>query len=306
MVDEIADLLNLSYDSVYRRVRGEKPLTMVELKTLCEHFHISVDQVLQIKTDSVVFQAPNINNDNEEFVDYLKGVLKQLQYFNSFNQKQMLYLCKDLPIWHFYCYPEIAAFKTFCWIKTIRNNPAYQNKKFSLSEYKFEDCYALGQQILQEYCNIPSIELWNYESLTSSIRQVEYYKDAGLFSRKEDFHLVLDSLDKTLDYLQHQAEIGKKFMPGGTELTHKKPFQFYVNEVILGNNTIMVDLDGGQQCFITYNIFNYLTTRDPRFTSQSIQSFQNLLSRSTIISGTGEKFRNRFFGYLHEKVAALR
>jgi hypothetical protein len=135
---------------------------------------------------------------------------------------------------------------------------------------------------------------------------VEYYKDAGLFIKKEDFNLVLDSLDKTLDYLQHQAEVGKKFMPGSTELGYKEPYQFYVNEVILGNNTIMMDLDGSQNCFITYNIFSYLMTADPRFTTQSIQSFHNLLSRSTIISGTGEKFRNRFFSYLYEKVAALR
>jgi hypothetical protein len=306
MVDEIADLLQLSYDSVYRRVRGEKPITMAELKILCERFHISLDHVLQLKTDSVVFQAPNINKENEEFSDYLKGMLKQLRYFNSFGKRQMFYLCKDLPFWHFYCYPEIGAFKTFCWIKTIRNNPAYHNKKFSLAEYKFEDCYAIGQQILQEYCNIPSIELWNYESLASSIRQVEYYKDAGLFSNKEDFHIVLESLDKTLDYLQEQAEAGRKFMPGATTPSYREPYQFYVNEVVLGNNTIMLELDDNQLCFITYNIFNYLMTRDSRFTSQSIQSFHNLKSRSTIISGTGEKFRNRFFSYLHEKVAALR
>jgi hypothetical protein len=306
MVDEIADLLNLSYDSVYRRVRGEKPLTMTELKTLCEHFHISVDQVLQIKTDSVVFQAPGINDDNEEFVDYLGRMLKQLQYFNSFNEKQMLYLCKDLPIWHFYSYPEIAAFKTFCWIKSIRNHPAYQNKKFSLSEYKFEDCYAIGQKILHEYCNIPSIEAWNYESLSSSLRQIEYYKDAGLFSKKEDFYIVLDSFDRTLDYFQQQAEVGRKFMPGATELNYKQPFQLCVNEVVLGNNAIMVELDSAKHCFITYNVFGYLMTKDPRFAMQSFQSFHNLVSRSTIISGTGEKYRNRFFSYLHEKVAALR
>ena len=86
MVDEIADLLKLSYDSVYRRVRGEKPITMAELKILCEHFHISLDHVLQLKTDSVVFQAPNINKENEEFIDYLHGMLKQLRYFNSFGK----------------------------------------------------------------------------------------------------------------------------------------------------------------------------------------------------------------------------
>jgi hypothetical protein len=33
LVDEIADLLDISYDSVYRRIRGEKPISLNELKT---------------------------------------------------------------------------------------------------------------------------------------------------------------------------------------------------------------------------------------------------------------------------------
>ena len=35
LVDELEDLLDLSADSVYRRIRGDKPITMAELKTIC-------------------------------------------------------------------------------------------------------------------------------------------------------------------------------------------------------------------------------------------------------------------------------
>ena len=63
MVDSIAEILNISYDSVYRRIRGEKPLSMSEIKKLCDHFHISLDQVLQLESDNVVFHAPGINNN---------------------------------------------------------------------------------------------------------------------------------------------------------------------------------------------------------------------------------------------------
>jgi hypothetical protein len=306
MVDEIAGLLNLSHDSVYRRVRGEKPITIAELKVLCDHFRISLDQVLQIESDAVVFQAPGINDGDVEFQTYISGILQQLKYFNSFEKKEMLYLCKDLPFWHFYTFPELGAFKTFCWIKTIQNHSAYANKRFSLEHYSFPECVAIGSQILEEYCKMPSVELWNIESITSSIRQLEYYKDAELFEKESDYHLVLDSMDKMLDHFQKQAETGMKFMPGATELTYRAPFQFYVNEVILGNNTIMVELNGTKQCFINYNVLNYLITRDSRFTKRSFDSFHNLLSRSTIISGTGEKYRNKFFRHLREKVQMLR
>ena len=40
LVDEIAELLNISIDSAYRRIRGEKAISFEELRTLCSHFRI--------------------------------------------------------------------------------------------------------------------------------------------------------------------------------------------------------------------------------------------------------------------------
>ena len=47
-----------------------------------------------------------------------------------------------------------------------------------------------------------------------------------------------------IDHLQMQAEKGVKFMPGDTDVSHKAPIQFYINELILGNNTMAMKLDG--------------------------------------------------------------
>src|SRR6267378_1809448 len=85
MVDELCDILSLSHDSVYRRIRGEKPMSFSELKEICEHYHFSIDQVLQLQNNTVLFQAPELNNpSHRDFSEYLKGVLKQCKYFNSF------------------------------------------------------------------------------------------------------------------------------------------------------------------------------------------------------------------------------
>ena len=56
LADELCDLLNISADSAYRRLRGEKSLTFSELKTICEKFHVSLDQVLNLQNDTVAFQ----------------------------------------------------------------------------------------------------------------------------------------------------------------------------------------------------------------------------------------------------------
>ena len=304
MVDEIADILDIGYDSVYRRIRGEKPITIGELKILCDRYQISLDQVLQLNNDSIVFQAPGINND-VDFSGYLSGILAEFKFFNSFDRKEMFYLCKDLPIWHFFLFPEIAAFKLFCWLKTIQNHPDYQHRTFSLSAFPYDEMYKAGQKILAEYNKFPTVELWGYETVNSTLNQIQYYRDAKLFAKPDELKVVLRSLNKMLDHLKSEAEAGVKFMPGVSSHNSKVAYNLYINEVLLGNNTTLMNLDNTLHCYLNYNGLNYFKTPDLRFTSRSMEHFNTLVSRSTLISGTGEKYRNKYFGLLEERVNAL-
>jgi len=306
LVDELCDLLNLSHDSVYRRIRGEKPITLTELKMLCEHYHLSLDQLLQLRNESVLFDAPGMNTAPGEFVEYVKGMLAQFTYFNSFKAREIYYLCKDSTIWNFYLFPELAAFKTFFWSKTINNQASLKHKIFSYEEFPYSECFEIGQKVLQEYNQIPCVELWNLESMHSTINQIAYYRDAGNFKTNHDFDLVLQSFHQMIDHLQLQAEKGVKFMPGASEVSYRAPIQFYVNELILGNNTMVIKLDSKQLTMVTYSVFHYLFTKDPRFSAKVMNSFDALLGRSSHISRTGEKDRNRFFNTLREKVNGLR
>ena len=49
MVDEVAELLNISNDSAYRRIRGEKAIAFEELQVLCSKYKISLDQFLHLR-----------------------------------------------------------------------------------------------------------------------------------------------------------------------------------------------------------------------------------------------------------------
>jgi hypothetical protein len=206
LVDELCDLLDLSHDSVYRRIRGEKPITLTELKSICEHYHLSIDQLLQLENDSVLFDAPGMNGKPGNFTDYMKGMLRQFKYFNSFANREMYYLCKDSTFWSFFFFPELAAFKTFFWSKTINNQPDLRDKSFSYDEFPFTDCFEIGQQVLKEFNQIPCVELWNNESIHSTINQIAFYKDAGNFRSKKDLELVIGALQQMVAHLQLQAE----------------------------------------------------------------------------------------------------
>lgn len=306
LINELCDLLNLSPDSVYRRIRGEKELTLTELKKICVHYQLSLDHLLELHTDAVLFNAPETNGLSSDFDEYLSDMLKQFKYFNSFGKREMNYLCKDSTLWNFYLFPELAAFKTFFWSKTINKHSDLYDKVFSYEEFPYTECFKTGQQILREYNQIPSLELWNQESLHSTINQIAYYRDTGNFKTNDDFELVLASFHKMIDHLKLQTEKGVKFMPGDTDVSYKAPIQFYVNELILGNNTMVITLDNQILTMVSYSVLHYLFTKNAKFSSKVLESFETLLSRSSLISKSGEKDRNRFFNALRQKINAVR
>lgn len=200
----------------------------------------------------------------------------------------------------------MAAFKTFFWAKTIHNDASLNGKQFSLKDDPFADCFEIGQQILKEYKKIPTVDLFNLESINSTNNQLSYYKEAGIFKSKDDFIAVTASLHKMLDHLQLQAEKGFKFMPGAADVSMAAPVKFYINELILGNNTYILELDGKWISTVTYGVLSFMTTQDPRFSQKAFESFNALLSRATLVSGTGEKDRNKFFNAYRDKVETLR
>jgi hypothetical protein len=306
LVDELAGLFDISYDSVYRRIRGEKPITLDELKLLCEKFNLSLDHVLQLRSNKILFTDPEAHGDVKNFKQYIAGLLLVFEQFAQSNQREMLYLSKDVPFFHFFYFKELAAFKAFFWDKSILNNPEYESRTFDLKSYDVTESFAMGQQILQYYNDMPSSELWNYESINSTILQIEYYRDAGIFETPSDLAAVVDSCDAMLQHLQKQAEKGVKFLPGAGEAGYKAALKLYINEIILGNNSIMVELDGQRTCFINYIVLKYISSADKNFTDKTFNNFHNLVSRSVMISGTGEKERSKFFKTLRERLQACK
>jgi hypothetical protein len=99
-----------------------------------------------------------------------------------------------------------------------------------------------------------------------------------------------------------QAETGCKFLPGENVNIKQDNYQLFYNRVVLGENTILVNADGRQMLFLTYDVLNYLITQDEGFCKNVNDKLQNLMRRATILSNASEKQRNIFFNILHRKI----
>ena len=300
--DEIAGILEISADSAYRRLRGEKTISLDELYKLCIHYRISLDQMLNIQTGAILFNGLYVNENSPRFDEYLKGQLNTFAYFNSFKHTELYWLCKDIPLPDHFPLREIAAFKYFFFMKTILHLDEFRNRKFRLQEYP-DEMFELGRKGLQLYQKLSIIEFWNIEAINSTIRQIEFYRDSDIFESDKEVYIVYEALEKLLTYLEKQADLGYQFQIDDKEMKPLGSFQMYYNEVVLGDNSGLVIMDGQKLVLENHSAFNYKKTQDEAFCEHINQHIRNLMKKSTLLSSANEKERSRFFKSLRDKIA---
>ncbi len=301
LVDEVADILSISNDSAYRRIRGEKPLSFEEIKTLCAHYRVSLDQLLHLNNDSFLFTGRLANNDNFGIEMYLENLLAQANYFNTFEKREFYYQGKDMFIFHCFGFHELTVFKIFFWMKTILQYPL-EGRDIEVQGSLRESIHKITNRMIESYNKFPSVEIWNDDSMNATLRQIDYYRQSNIFPSEEYALGLYKEFLAMLNHIEKQAEAGCKYPVGGKPSAASQSFRLYYNEFIIGDNCILVELNDSKMVYINHTVLNILTTRDPVFTEYTYQHFQNVMRKSTLISNSGEKVRAKFFHYLRQKV----
>ena len=303
-VHDLSELLGISYDSAYRRIRGEKELSLDELKTICFHYNISVDTLFNFRSNHVTFTSLAIGEDGFEIENWLQSLQVSIKQIYHCKQREIIYAAKDIPVFYYFEFPEIAAFKFYFWNKALIPASNYENKLLVLDPPA--NLFETGRQMLSCYIKIPTTEIWSEETITSILRQIEYCFVSGFFMQKEDVFRLCDVLESLLNHVQTQAECGFQFLSTSPAEGIENSYKLFNNEVLVTDNTILVETDGKKTTYNTYNVINQLITTNPVFCNLIEKSLRNLMQKSTLISGTSAKERCRFFNLLHERVRNLR
>ena len=305
LVDEIAEILHVSNDSAYRRIRCDKPVSFEEVAILCIHYKISLDQFLHLNSKSIIFTGLPEASAEDDFLQYLKTFLTNIKYIHSYQKKHLFYLAKDVPSLTYFQLPELASFKFFVWRRSVLFDPSLKRKKFSLQtdDSKY---HQISKQIIKLYLQIPGTEIWNLDAVTITLQQLNFYRESDLFESSADYMLVLDQYLALINHIEIQAESGKKFLIGEQPADDAVQFNLFYNELALGDNTVLAELDDLKVTFLNHSVIHFISTTDKKFNDHTYASIMNLISKSTQISGTGEKERTKFFNSLRNDIAKLR
>ena len=304
-VDELAELLNISRDSAYRRIRGETVLSLDEVAVLTKHFSVSVDDFLSPSNDRVSFQIRALNVSHISIEKWFTSIIESLGMIVGYpaKEKVLIYDAKDLPIFHFFQFPKLAVFKIYFWMKTFARDEKLNSIKYNpgLLDKKL---IAMSEKIWETYIRIPSVEIVGQEILTVTLRQIEYAYECGMFLDKQEPKALLDDCSLLATHFQHQAGLGFKQAYGSADPGGK--FTVYLNDVLIGSNTFFCKLDSKRLTFLTPNVFNQLMTTHEHFCQVTEDHINNMIDKSVLISGTAEKERNKFFNRVEENIQMVK
>jgi hypothetical protein len=300
--DAIAHILHIRPDSAYRRIRGEKSLSFDEIQKLSKHFNISLDKMLQIDFDSTVFYRPWLKFKSSDFEECMKEVL-QLARIACAAQRKLTYNdAKDLPLFFYFHFPQLAAFKHFFWMKTVMQHPDYAHTLFEDKEPNAA-VQQMGSELLKAYNQIPSVEIWHAECIDHTLHQLVYARKQKFFRADDTVSQLFDQFSELIEHIHVQAEYGEKMSLGQKPLGRAR-FELYRNEAYLGNNTVLTEFDGLETVYINQGTFQLMYTNDADFCDRTRKYFEQAKKKSVHISEVNPHAREMFFHTLKEKIAA--
>lgn len=307
LVDELSDLLKLSSDSAYRRIRGESSLSIEEITLLCKHFKISFDSFINNSSEHTVnFSYQPFNGNANPFIQYLQGIKTALENILKYtvDQQQIIFAAEDIPVFHHFAHPNLTAFKLFYWNKSIINAPGFEGKKF---EHMVSDpmLKELAKEIYELYAKIPSIEIWSDDTANSTFKQIEFYWDSGVFLNKGDALQICDDLNQMLLRICKQAELNVKLDIHNKPVDVPNNYKLYHSDVMIGNNCILTQVGAQKETYISYHTFNSMSTKNATFCNETEFWLKNLVRKSNLISGVGEKQRYRYFKIIDDVLKKL-
>jgi hypothetical protein len=307
LVDELADLLNVSNDSAYRRMRGETQLSIEEIAAICKRFKISFDAFINSSDQSSVnFTYHQLSSHVSSFKDYLLGIkngLDQVLMFPEGN-RQIIFAAEDIPVFQHFAHPYLTAFKIFYWNKSILNAKGFEDNKFETTHVD-EELMKLAAQIYEGYSKVNSIEIWSDDTVNSTLKQIEFYWDSGAFKSKQDALKVCEEVNLMFSRISKQAEINIQLNSDGKPTSTENNYSLYHSDVMIGNNCVLVMMGNMRGAYISYHTFNVMLTTNGSFCNETELWLNNLIRKSNLISGVAEKQRYRYFKRINEALKKL-
>lgn len=294
--DQIASDLNISAASAYRKLKATSPFSLDEVALLSTKYSISLDEAMFSDPNQVVIfkRTPEVNS-LETLRAYFELTLEQLKALRNIPEATLYYSARDLPLFFYFRYPSLGAFKILVWLKDAGGSLLEKNEVFDFNKVP-QDVLDLGYQLNQAYFDMPTSEIWTPRTMANVFEQIQYYYRSGLLL-KEDALKVLADVSMVIDDREARALENQKKANIKAEL--------YSCDFLMMANGALALLGDMRIAWVAFSGINFINTTNQHFCKDYESAFKQHANLGVLISGSAEKQRSEFFRKLRDQLSSM-
>jgi len=285
--DEIANVLNISYDAAHRRTSMKSKFSLEESLQLAKFYNISLDKFLENESNLLVKKTKAVNRteDLHSFFDNSLDILSSI----TFSEDSVIYYsAKDIPFFYTVSDTLLSRFKIYVWMNLLNSKQVFVPFQ-DFQPQPFNSKTKILREIYEEQ-NV--VELWNDMTISSILLQISFYFEIGLL-KKEDAVKILSELDDLIHYIENKTETNSRF-------------QIYQNELVHLSNDIFINNGQQSTLAIPCNMFGYLLTNDAKTCKETLNYFEHQIKNCKSLNTAGNRDRKLFFNRMYQQIENLK
>jgi len=285
MNDELATVLNISYDAAHRRISCKSKFSIDETLLLANHYNISLDSLFFSKEKVIVEKTVEIST-LADMLKYFKSSAEKIGKLTNLPNTTLYYSAKDIPLFYFMDGTILSKFKAYVWLNLLNSD----QHKVTFENFVIDESFLEHMQKLKKiYESVHVKELWNDTTINSSLQQILYFYESGLLNFKSANALYKD-LKRILKVIQEKSTRANS------------DYSIYYNELILLNNNVLFQSEEKLTLFVPYTLLGYFITDNEDSCKNVQQFFNQQIQNSKSLNQSGIRDQNQFFNKAIRKV----
>lgn len=300
-VEFLHDILNISKESVYRRLRGDVAFTFEEVINLSSKLSFSLDEIVFSDEDHDLLQRPvafqfrsnKMFDPQKTITEILSSFIRNQERVKEAKNAEVLVAANQLMVLTSAYYDYLFKFHYYKWI--------HQTQQMSLN-------FSFGDVVFSDEINDLRNKLKMYESrgehtyildhhfLKNTLKEVQYYYRRKLIS-EDDVVLLQKDFHSFIDLMEYKV----KFKPKTADHTN----YIYLSALKIDSNGLYCQTDGKETLDLWISFGTSIRTENPEICKTYKSWFNSLKKYSSLITGCNEILQSNFFDKQRSYVEAI-
>lgn len=285
--DELANVLNISYDAAHRRTSMKSKFSLEESLQLAKYYHISLDRFLE-NSDNLLVKKTKAVNKTEDLHSFFDNTLDILSSISFSENSVIYYSAKDIPFFYTLSDTALSRFKIYVWMNLLNSKQVF----IPFQDFQPEPFNSKTNVLREIYEKQNVIELWNDMTISSILLQISFYFEIGLLKKNVALE-ILEELNDLIYYIENKTETNPRF-------------QIYQNELVHLSNDIFISNGSQSTLAIPCNMFGYLLINDTKTCKETLNYFEHQIKNCKSLNTAGNRDRKLFFNKMYRQIEDLK